>query len=340
MDALLDFSRPFDVRLFERTVNTFYAPSNPEHAHAHKIIVALRENVQAWRHVKQILDESSDPQAKFIALSILEDTVRFRWKALPPDERAGVRVYVINQLIALSRDSETLAREKLFVGRLNLVLVQILKQEWPHNWPTFIPELVGAAKTSESLCENNMLILQLLSEEVFDFSKEDMTSAKTRVMKEKLNEQFAMIFDLCQLVLDKATDARLITTTLRTVLRFLKWIPIGFIFETNLVDLLAKKFFPIQIFRNDALACLTEIGSLSEDTDRYQEKLVYLHNEVVAKLRSGMLPAEVDIAQEYSRTTREDDREFVHHLALFFSGFYEWHLRLLEASPMSYPSLK
>ena len=39
------------------------------------------------------------------------------------------------------------------------------------NWPNFIPEIVGSSKRSEILCENNMVILQLLSEEVFDFSK-------------------------------------------------------------------------------------------------------------------------------------------------------------------------
>ena len=40
--------------------------------------------------------------------------------------------------------------------------VQIVKQEWPRNWTTFISDLVGASKTSESLCTNNMAILKLL----------------------------------------------------------------------------------------------------------------------------------------------------------------------------------
>ena len=42
-----------------------------------------------------------------------------------------------------------------FLSKLNLVLVQILKQDWPHNWPSFIGDIVGASKTSECLCENN-----------------------------------------------------------------------------------------------------------------------------------------------------------------------------------------
>lgn len=54
---------------------------------------------------------------------------------------------------------------KPFIGKLNLTLITVLKQEWPHNWPTFISDLVGSSKTSELLCENNMKILCLLSEE-------------------------------------------------------------------------------------------------------------------------------------------------------------------------------
>ena len=55
------------------------------------------------------------------------------------------------------------------------LLLQVLKQEWPNKWPSFIPDLVGASKTSETLCENSMIILKLLSEEVFDFSRGHLT---------------------------------------------------------------------------------------------------------------------------------------------------------------------
>ncbi len=51
-----------------------------------------------------------------------------------------------------------------------------MKQDWPHKWPTFIPDIVGASRTSETLCENSMQILRLLSEEVFDFSKDSLTA--------------------------------------------------------------------------------------------------------------------------------------------------------------------
>ena len=62
------------------------------------------------------------------------------------------------------------------------VLVDILKQDWPHKWPSFIPDIVGASKTNEGLCENSMAILRLLSEEVFDFSKDSLTAVRRGVL--------------------------------------------------------------------------------------------------------------------------------------------------------------
>lgn len=82
---------------------------------------------------------------------------------------------------------------------------QVLKKDWPARWPSFIPELVGASKTSENLCENSMHILRLLSEEVFDFNRGELTQSKTRMLKAQLNSEFESIHELCHFVL-RSTD--------------------------------------------------------------------------------------------------------------------------------------
>jgi hypothetical protein len=66
------------------------------------------------------------------------------------------------------------------MGKLNMVLVQILKQDWPDRWQSFLPDIVAASKTNETLCENSMAILKLLSEEVFDFSRGELTQVRGR----------------------------------------------------------------------------------------------------------------------------------------------------------------
>jgi len=119
--------------------------------------------------------------------------------------------------------------------------IQILKQEWPHNWPTFIPELVESCKTNLSLCENNMVILRLLSEEVFDYSAEQLTQTKIKNLKNQMCGEFSEIFKLCAEILEEATKTSLVKATLETLLRFLNWIPLGYIFETTIVDVLIQR---------------------------------------------------------------------------------------------------
>lgn len=36
--------------------------------------------------------------------------------------------------------------ESLLIRKMNLLLVGILKHDWPANWPTFIPDIVAASK--------------------------------------------------------------------------------------------------------------------------------------------------------------------------------------------------
>ncbi len=74
----------------------------------------------------------------------------------------GIRKYIVALIIKTSSDSAQSEREKTYLGKLNMILVQILKQDWPKNWPTFISDIVGASRTNEPLCQNNMIILKLL----------------------------------------------------------------------------------------------------------------------------------------------------------------------------------
>jgi len=147
----------------------------------------LQNHPDAWTRVDSILETTQNNQTKFYALSILESVITTRWGALPEEQREGIKTYVSNLIIKISTDEGSFRSQRTFLGKLNLVLVDVLKQDWPHRWPSFIPDIVGASKTNEGLCENSMAILRLLSEEVFDFSKNSLTvrSRRRRCSKKK-----------------------------------------------------------------------------------------------------------------------------------------------------------
>jgi exportin-1 len=73
-----------------------------------------------------------------------------------------MRNYIVKLIVNISSDEATLRSEKTYLNKLDIVLVQILKKDWPKYWPTFIQEMVDSSQASLSLCENNMIILKLL----------------------------------------------------------------------------------------------------------------------------------------------------------------------------------
>lgn len=218
-------------------------------------------------------------------------------------------------------------KEKTYINKLNLALIQILKQEWPQHYPSFIPELVSSSKTSLSLCENNMVILKLLSEEIFDFSSDTMTQEKTRMLKNSLSGEFSEIFKLCSEVLAEAQKPSLIRATLETLLRFLNWIPLGFIFETPLIDLLLTRFLESVEFRNITLRCLAEIALLNVGPE-YDPKFRVLFEMVLASV-NRMIPPSTDIAAAYPNAS-ESSQELVLNIAIFLANFLSNHLKVVE----------
>ena len=136
---------------------------------------------------------------QYLALQIMNNLITTRWKALPMEQRSGIRNFIVGVVIKISSTPDDDAssnssssnstpaataylhtsspRERIaFVNKMNLIVVQILKQEWPNGtWPNAIDEIVNSSKSNLGLCENNMVILRLLSEEVFDYSAESMS---------------------------------------------------------------------------------------------------------------------------------------------------------------------
>ncbi|PSS32923.1 Protein EXPORTIN 1A like [Actinidia chinensis var. chinensis] len=336
-EKLRDLSQPIDVGLLDATVAAFYGTgSKEERTAADHILRELQNNPEMWLQVVHILSSTQNLNTKFFALQVLEGVIKYRWNALPVEQRDGMKNYISEVIVKLSSDEISFRRERLYVNKLNIILVQILKHEWPSRWRSFIPDLVAAAKTSETICENCMAILKLLSEEVFDFSRGEMTQQKIKELKQSLNSEFQLIHELCLYVLSAASQrTELIRATLATLHAFLSWIPLGYIFESPLLETLLN-FFPVPSYRNLTLQCLTEVAALNFG-DFYNMQYVNLYSIFLVKLQS-ILPPNTNIPDAYANGSGEE-QAFIQNLALFFTSFFKSHIRVLESSPENISAL-
>ncbi|XP_021725803.1 protein EXPORTIN 1A-like isoform X2 [Chenopodium quinoa] len=335
-EKLRDLSQPIDVPLLDATVAAFYGTgSKEERAAADQILRELQNNPDMWLQVVHILQNSQNLNTKFFALQVLEGVIKYRWNALPVEQRDGMKNYISDVIVQLSRDEASFRRERLYVNKLNVILVQILKHDWPTRWKSFVPDLVSAAKSSETICENCMVILKLLSEEVFDFSRGEMTQLKIKELKHSLNSEFQLIHELCLYVLSASQRTELIRATLSTLHAFLSWIPLGYIFESPLLETLLK-FFSVPAYRNLTLQCLSEVAALTFG-EFYNAQYVKMYNVFMVQLQA-ILPPTTNIPDAYANGS-SDEQAFIQNLALFFTAFFKSHIRVLEASQESIASL-
>lgn len=323
------------IEELDATVRAFYEGRGEQQKQAQASLNQFKENPDAWLMVDKILQDAQYPQTKYLGLQVLDNVIMTRWKVLPRDQCHGIRNFVVNFIIQQSSTEELLRKERALLNKLNLVLVSILKQEWPHNWPTFINEIISSCRSSLPICENNMAILRLLSEEVFDFSQDAMTSTKTRQLKQSMCDEFTSIYNLCSEILRTADQASLIKATLETLLRFLSWIPLGYIFETpptgaSLIETLRSRFLELPEFRNVTLKCLTEIGSLQTEHN-WNDKLVQMFTDTLTTI-STIIPLSLDLKATYA-SSNSRDQEFVQNLALFLCNFFSNHLGIIENLP-------
>jgi len=336
VNKLLDFNQKLDIALLDNVVAAMYSSSGQEQQMAQEVLTTLKEHPDAWTKVDTILEFSTNQQTKYYALQILESVIKTRWKVLPRNQCEGIKKYIVGLIIKTSSSPELMEKEKTYLNKLNLILVAILKREWPKNWESFIPDIIGASKTNESLCQNNMVILKLLSEEVFDFSSGQMTQTKAKHLKDSMCSQFSDVFTLCQYVLDNSNNAALVGATLDTLLKFLNWIPLGYIFETKLIQTLIMKFLTVPMFRNISLKCLTEIAGVT--VPHYDEKFIGMFNETMKQLET-MLPVDTNIKDAFKKGS-DAEQMFIQNLAMFFCSFLKEHGALLEKQPSQEPLLK
>lgn len=70
------------------------------------------------------------------SLSPSSKLIKARWKTLPEEQRSRIRNFIVGVVVKTSSDDATLRKEKSYVNKLNLILVQILKQEWSVFFPS------------------------------------------------------------------------------------------------------------------------------------------------------------------------------------------------------------
>ncbi|SOV10692.1 exportin-1, putative [Plasmodium gaboni] len=290
--SLLDKNQAFDaekLKLLDNVVEALLDTKDKNRRDfAQNLLNQFKMLDTSWRSVSIILEHSENVNTKFYGLQILEECINNRWNILPSEEKEGMKNFIACYTITLSTEGTTVGVDRHLLNKLDETLIQIVKQEWPDSWSSFIPDIVNSAKLNQNVCENNMKLLNMLSEEVFEFGNETLVKKKKEKLRNEYASQFQEVYNLCLYILEanvynkRSTNTSLIKQTLHCLSNFFKWIPLTYIFDKykfndnniQIIDLLFDNFWDDISYKIECVKCIQEIVMLKID----EKNILYFDN--------------------------------------------------------------
>ena len=323
----------FDINQLDAIVTAFYNGSGSTQQEAQITLTEFQNNPSSWTKVDQILQYSQNNQTRFIALSILDKLIKTRWKSLPREQQIGIRNFVVGMILSFVRDERTYGNSngQQLIRKCDLTLVEILKQEWPEEWPEFITELIQSSASNINVCENNLMILKLLYEEIFDFSEGKMTQAKIMKMKKSMSavclQIYSHIIDIMNL---KVNSNTLKQSALVCLLNYLDWVSSEYVFQSGVLQLLSATYLAEKETRNLSLQCLTTIISIAVPANEQDKnQILQSFENVLTTLGKVIPPATSGLKLTYASSNFQRQQSF-QELAKYLTKFLKVYREKLE----------
>ena len=144
---------------------------------------------------------------------------------------------------------------------MNNVIILIAKNEWTTGWPNFISELCTSSKTNQNLCENNMKLLQLFSEEINEFWKNSLTTKKAIELKTKMQKEFEEVYILCKFIFENSQSVKqsLLVESVQLYAEYTTWFPVDYVFNQKIIETFLNNIKTMPFIRNEIIKCIGQL---------------------------------------------------------------------------------
>ncbi|CCD23976.1 uncharacterized protein NDAI_0C03160 [Naumovozyma dairenensis CBS 421] len=329
MERITNNDGSINVNALDQIVDTFYKGTGPEQEEAQIILDTFQKEPYSWSFIDKIIQDSKNDQTKFISLSILDNTIQKQWNTLPIEQKLGIRNFLVGMIRSLCQDKNRFRATKGLLQKADLTLIDILKHEWPDHWDDFIPELTVLSSQTLEVCQNNVYILRLLSEEIFDLAPKRITQAKLLHLKEAISNQVDQIFQYFISILESTISPSVRRATSESILCYLQWIPLNYIYETELIELLISQVVTVAETRPITLKCLMSIIEIDiPEDDFYNERksrALQIFDTVINMIKSSHVPNKSGLLN-----TNDSDEVFQESMIDFIKTFLIKYRSTLE----------
>lgn len=324
MEKILESTEEFDTELFDRVVEKFYSPGDPEQKRAEKTLLAFRDHPDSWARASAVLKRCQDIKAKLFVLQVLEKMVRIRWPLLTEKQQQEVREYVVEGVLAPSG-----TKEPLIVKGLIQTLKEIMKREWPDKWPTLLPDLLQASSNDPDACRNVFCLVDILCDEIYNFPR-SITSKRAAALRKQMQKEMGQLYMRVMYMLEQvsmgvvpAPDS-IVDSALSLIHRITAHLPKEYVFSTEFIAVVCR--YIESRFTARSIEILQAVAGRKEKDKEYFDTLrtIFLEVGAFAEKYFGHFEKIYGVKLKTCFPQLMDkDAELIKKLVILFSAVYE-----------------
>lgn len=257
MEAFLQEGVPVDISYFNLIVCNLYSNDPDQNSEANQLLMKFKERKDAWLICQSILPGLEDSNAKFIALEIFSEGAKINWELLEDSQKLFFRKFFFDAFFQWSQASAP----RTLMNELSRVLITILKNGWPSEWPNFMHDFLAQCKNVPEATLNGLNLLLWLSEDFHEYSDDLLTFDRMKELSRSLENEYGSIFLYLETVSSTTDDQDVIIQALHTLSHYLRWMELQTIASTQLCYNLVTKLFPFREMRYSVLLCFESIAT-------------------------------------------------------------------------------
>uniref|UniRef100_A0A3Q2ZQC4 Exportin 5 n=1 Tax=Kryptolebias marmoratus TaxID=37003 RepID=A0A3Q2ZQC4_KRYMA len=194
----------------------------------------------------QLADKTQPAVVRHFGLQILEHVIKFRWNDMQQQEKVQLKECAMQLLSTGTRS--ILEEESHIKDALSRITVEMIKREWPQNWPDMLKEMEALTSQGEAQTELVMLILLRLAEDVITF--QTLPSQRRRDIQQTLTQNMDSFFSFILAILHTNVEdyrkvvsggltllcqahCRVAVATLNTLAGYIDWVSLVHITSGN-----------------------------------------------------------------------------------------------------------
>ena len=225
---------------------------------ANMALYYFQQREDAWIFAHQFITESTDQYAQAMAMTIFSDGVRYKWGTLDLEQRENFKNFYFELITHLCQTNSP----QYLLQTADSVIIEILKYEWPDQWPNFLNNIFTLAKTSPSHCINSLRIIRLFSDDIFNTqSTGEITSERLNELQTHLESQFSFIYSFIEEIFEIMENIEVRKEALYTFSSFLSWIDLKLLTQELFYQKVISNFLSDPQYRIPILACFRSLSS-------------------------------------------------------------------------------